>query len=203
MSVSVVPPQGPGAIDELVGFLICVARRSNRAWIAVPLLVALIHLAIPPRRLGAQQTAAAFALVGRIEHPSVVEASGFRQKTGLYRLRLEKPTGFKPLVKVCDVPAIDTVTGADISADGRRVARCSYREVVVSELGDTGLTALAGEPVRRISFQASGVEGGAWDGTALGRKRCAAFCANSWPSTFLANMPRSIGLANRSGATRN
>jgi hypothetical protein len=62
------------------------------------------------------------------------------------------------------VPAIDTVTGADISADGRRVALCSYREVMVFELGEADATALAGEPVRRISFQASGVEACAWDG---------------------------------------
>jgi hypothetical protein len=276
----------------MIGFLVCIARRWNRSWIAVSMLAALLHQAIPASQLGAQQSAG-FTKVGRIEHPPVKEASGLvasrrypgvfwticdsgnlphlfaidrvgkllaeyeldktanvdwesiavddqgnlyigdvgnnvslplrwvltvrepdprtaaispdgpagidklpveglasyrfpaapfdvegtffrndsiyllskvRQNTGLYRLCLDKPAGFKTLAKVCDVPAIDTVTGADISADGRRVALCSYREVMVFELGEADATALAGEPVRRISFQASGVEACAWDG---------------------------------------
>ncbi len=277
----------------MIGFLIGMARRETRISIGVAWLAILIPWAIPPSRLGAQPPVGAFAKVGRIEHPPVMEASGLvasrrypgvfwticdsgnlphlyaldrtgqllaeyavdkvanvdwesiavddqgnlyigdvgnnlslplrwvlkvrepdprqaaaapgapsepekllvekmfsfrfpadafdvegmfflhgsiylvskeRKNTDLYRLQLGDPSGPTTLTKVCRVPAIDTVTGADISADGRRVALCSYREVVVLELGEKGVEALAGEPVRRILFQASGVESCAWDG---------------------------------------
>jgi hypothetical protein len=82
-------------------------------------------------------------------------------------LRLDEAAKPQTLVKVCDVPAIHTVTGADISADGRRVAICSYREVVVFDLGRAGVEALAGEPLQRIPFRAPSVEGCAWDGDDL------------------------------------
>jgi hypothetical protein len=93
--------------------------------------------------------------------------SKVRQGTGLYQLRLDGSPGWQTLVKICDVPAIHTVTGADISADGRRVAMCSYQHVVVFLLRDAGVTALAGEPERRVAFRAPGVEGCAWHGDDL------------------------------------
>lgn len=89
------------------------------------------------------------------------------RQTALHRLRLGDSTEIQTLAKVCDVPAIHTVTGADISPDGRRVALNSYREVVVFNLGETGVTALAGKPVHRIPFRAPAVEGCAWDGEDL------------------------------------
>jgi hypothetical protein len=98
---------------------------------------------------------------------SIYLLSKVRQGTGLYRLRLDGPPGWQTLVKVCDVPAIHTVTGADISADGRRVAMCSYQHMVVFLIREAGVTALAGEPERRIAFRAPGVEGCAWDGDEL------------------------------------
>lgn len=98
---------------------------------------------------------------------SIYLLSKVRQGTGLYRLRLDGLPGWQTLVKVCAVPAIHSVTGADISADGRRVAICSYQHVVVFQLRDAGVTALADEPVRRIAFRAPGVEGCAWDGDDL------------------------------------
>jgi hypothetical protein len=279
----------------MIGFLIWFARRSDRAWISVPLLAALIHPAIPPSPLGAQPPAA-FAKVGSIEHPPVREASGLvasrrysgvfwticdsgnlpllfaidrtgkllaeyaldktanvdwesiavddqgnlyigdvgnnlrlplrwvlqvrepdpreavaapdgpsdikrllvektfpfrfpadafdvegafflrgslylvskeRKGTALYCLQLDESSESRTVTEVCRVPAMDTVTGADITADGRRVALCSYREVVVFELGNRGVEALAGEPGQRIHFLASGVEGCAWDGEDL------------------------------------
>lgn len=87
--------------------------------------------------------------------------------TALYRLRLGESTEIQTVAKVCDVPAIATVTGADISPDGCRVALNSYREVVIFKLGRTGVMALAGEPACRIPFRAPAVEGCAWDGDDL------------------------------------
>jgi hypothetical protein len=95
---------------------------------------------------------------------SIYVLSKTQARTGLYRLPLAGVTEPQTLQKICDVPAINIVTGADISADGRRVALCSCREVVVFELGEDGVEALAGEPKQRIPFRAPEVEGCAWDG---------------------------------------
>lgn len=109
--------------------------------------------------------AAAFDVEGTfVRKRSLYLLSKVREKTALYRLRLEGNAEPQTLAKVCDVPGINIVTGADISADGRRVAVCSYHEVAIFAFGNDGVDAMADKPASRIPFQAAGIESCAWDG---------------------------------------
>jgi hypothetical protein len=69
------------------------------------------------------------------------------------------------LEKVADLPGLQRATGAALSSDGRRLAVCTYREVVLYDVmqGDTFALA-AGRPSRRIPFRALQVEACSWDG---------------------------------------
>jgi hypothetical protein len=75
------------------------------------------------------------------------------------------PKDFPPrgkLERLGAVRAVKIATGADISADGRWIAVCTYREAFVFERRGEIAEALAGQPAMRIPFQASGVEACAW-----------------------------------------
>lgn len=93
---------------------------------------------------------------------------------GLYRLPL--PTADQPkiadkpvkLVEVCRLSRLPQVTGADISADGTRLALCSYAYAVEFQLKpDVDWSTLDQQPRKVMTFRRTGIEACAYDGEHL------------------------------------
>ena len=91
------------------------------------------------------------------------------EETKLYRLALDGPEDkLTRLEEICVLPGLTTVTGADLSPDGRRLAFCSYRYAAFFELGpDEKLGALASKRARLVRFGKTSVESCAFDGAEL------------------------------------
>jgi hypothetical protein len=86
----------------------------------------------------------------------------------LYRLPLEKQTKIHELLFVGKLPSSGMVTGAAVSADGRRLAICSYRHVTFYDFAKEGLpTVSKGGTSLVVRFPKTLIEGCCWDGNRL------------------------------------
>ncbi len=86
----------------------------------------------------------------------------------LHRLTLDRPGETTRLVEVCKLPGLTSITGADISPDGRRLAISSYTYAVRIELPQELLWKdLPKLEQRMVEYSSDDIESCAWDGDQL------------------------------------
>lgn len=85
--------------------------------------------------------------------------------TGLYEVDLTAPKTAKPLKKICEIPHVRSVTDASLSADGTRLALCSYDYVAIFAVDPKEpISQIASHEPKIIRFRHAAIEGCCWDG---------------------------------------